>query len=157
MIGIPHETKEDIDEFLRLGKILKSENKGFNLEFSFSSFVPKPQTPFQWSEREDTKSLEKKQKYLEKEFAKLGLSAKFSSIKWDYWQSVISRADKTFAPFLIEAYKKGGKTGAFKSALKSTGVTIKNSYNREEDLPWDMIECNLQLLKNEYKRLCKFL
>ena len=29
MIGIPNETQEDIDEFLRLAKILKNENKGF--------------------------------------------------------------------------------------------------------------------------------
>ena len=99
MIGIPTETQDDINEFLKLGKKIKDENKGFNIEFSFSSFVPKPHTPFQWAKREDTKSLEKKQKYLEKEFSKLGISAKFSSIKWDYWQSVLSRGGKELAPW----------------------------------------------------------
>ena len=56
MIGIPNETQDDIEEFIRLGNIIKKENKGFNIEFSFSSFVPKPHTPLQWSLREDTKS-----------------------------------------------------------------------------------------------------
>ena len=159
MIGIPYETQEDIEEFLHLGNKIKSENKGFGIEFSFSSFVPKPQTPFQWSQREDTKSLEKKQKYLEREFAKLGIAAKFSSIKWDFWQSVLSRADRSFAPFLVEVYKNGGKLGSFKAAQKSLKPDIKCSFGMEEDLPWDMIENYppKNLLINEYNRLCKFL
>ena len=157
MIGIPNENYDDLDEFMRLGKKIKNENKGFNIEFSFSSFVPKPNTPFQWSNRENTKSLEKKQKYLEKELAKIGISAKFSSIKWDYWQSVISRADENFAPFLVEVYKEGGKIGAYKSALKSMNLNIKDNFDFDEQLPWDIIslEPRKELLINEYKRLEK--
>lgn len=157
MIGIPTETDEDIQEFLRLGEIIKKENKGFNIEFSFSSFVPKPQTPFQWAKRECTKSLENKQKFLEKGFAKLGISSKFSSIKWDYWQSVLSRGDETFAEFLIEVYKQGGKIGAYKSALKTTKIAINDEFNIEDNLPWDVIESNprKELLINEYKRLLR--
>jgi len=156
MIGIPTETQEDIDEFLRLGKKIKDENKGFNIEFSFSTFVPKPHTPFQWAKREDTKSLEKKQKYLEKEFAKLGIASKFSSAKWDYWQSVLSRGGSEIAPILVEVYKQGGKIGAYKSAFK--GVNIKESFDIEEELPWDVIEIEprKELLKNEYKRLLRY-
>ena len=157
MIGIPNENYDDLDEFMRLGKKIKDENKGFNIEFSFSSFVPKPNTPFQWSNRENTKSLEKKQKYLEKELAKIGISAKFSSIKWDYWQSVISRADENFAPFLVEVYKEGGKIGAYKSALKSMNLNIKDNFDFDEQLPWDIIslEPRKELLITEYKRLEK--
>ena len=65
MIGIPTETQKDIDDFILLAKNLKAVNKGFELTFSFSSFVPKPHTPLQNSKREETKSLEKKQKYLD--------------------------------------------------------------------------------------------
>lgn len=157
MIGIPNETYDDLDEFMRLGKKIKAENKGFSIEFSFSSFVPKPNTPFQWSMREDTKTLEKKQKYLEKELAKVGISAKFSSIKWDYWQAVISRADSSFAPFLVEVYKLGGKIGAYKSALKDLNLRVKDSFTFDELLPWDIIsiEPRKQLLINEYYRLEK--
>jgi len=157
MIGIPYEEQDDIDEFLRLASLIKSENKGFNIEFSFSSFVPKPQTPFQWAKREDTKTLEKKQKYLEKQLAKTGVAAKFSSIKWDYWQSVLSRADRSFSPLLVDIYKNGGKTGAYKSVLKSNNITIKESFLPNEPLPWDIIENYppKSLLKNEYQRLLK--
>ena len=157
MIGIPTETEDDIKEFIYLAEKLKRQNKGFALEFSFSSFVPKPNTPLQWAKREETKLLEKKQKFLEKELSKIGVAAKFSSIKWDYWQSVLSRGDKNLAPFLVEVYKRGGKIGAFKSAAKDLNINIKNSFEINEPLPWDMIEVvpGKQLLINEYNRLLK--
>ena len=158
MIGIPTETDEDINEFLTLAKKIKTENKGFNIEFSFSTFVPKPQTPLQWAKREDTKSLEKKQKFLEKELSKLGIPSKFSSPKWDYWQTVLSRSDQRIAPLLVEVYKNGGKIGAYKNAVKKLGIDISksiNGYDFDEQLPWENIEFNpsKQLLINEYERL----
>ena len=161
MIGIPTETDEDIKEFLNLAQKIKQENKGFNIEFSFSTFVPKPQTPLQWSKREDTKTLEKKQKFLEKELSKLGISSKFSSAKWDYWQTVLSRSDKEITPLLVEVYKNGGKIGAYKQAVKTLGLDISKSVNGfdfEEELPWDCIENYppKEQLINEYKRLNKW-
>ena len=149
---------EDIKELIELGKILKEQNKGFNLAFSFSGFVPKPQTPFQWEKREDTKSLEKKQKFLEKEFAKIGIETKFSSVKWDYWQTVLSRGDESFADFMIDVYKNGGKPSAFKSALKTCKIDISkavNGFDFDEALPWDIVEGTVSKtqLISEYKRL----
>ena len=162
MIGIPSETKEDIEYFIELAKKIKTENKGFSIEFSFSTFVPKPQTPLQWARREETSSLEKKQKYLEKEFAKLGISSKFSSAKWDFWQTVLSRGDESLTPMLVEVYKRGGKLGAYKSVAKDLKIDL-DKYTKELDinaeLPWDIIENypRKEILKNEKKRLERFL
>lgn len=158
MIGIPTESDSDIDEFLSLTKKIKQENKGFFIEFSFSTFVPKPQTPFQWSKRADTKYLEKTQKYLEKEFAKLGVSSKFSSPKWDYWQTVISRGGEELSDFLIDVYRNGGKLGAYKSASKNLKLDLEKyirGYEFDEKLPWDIVEnyTSKERLFNEYKRL----
>ena len=160
MIGIPNETMEDIEEFVRLAKLIKSQNKGFHITFSFSTFVPKPQTPLQWAKREDNKSLEKKQKYLEKELAKLGIGTKFSSAKWDYWQTVLSRGDTSLGEFLLEVYRQGGKIGAYKSALKKYNIDITksiNGYEFEDSLPWDYIDSypGKKLLHQEYQRLNK--
>lgn len=160
MIGIPTETQEDIEEFIRLAKKIKAENKGFEITFSFSSFVPKPQTPFQWCEREDTKSLEKKQKFLEKELNKIGISSKFSSIKWDYWQTILSRGDESLAEFLVYVYQNGGKNGAYKAGVRELKLNIDKfikGFDFDEDLPWDFIDnyVSKQLLINEYNRLVK--
>lgn len=159
MIGIPTETESDIREFLNLAQKLKTENKGFNIEFSFSTFVPKPQTPMQWSKREDTSSLEKKQKFLEKELSKLGISSKFSSAKWDYWQTVLSRGDEELSELMVYVYKNGGKLGAYKSGVKELQLDITKpiqGYGQDEMLPWDVIEYNSDQLRNELKRLSKF-
>ena len=161
MIGIPTETQDDIEEFVNLAKKIKAENKGFDITFSFSTFVPKPQTPLQWSTREDTKSLEKKQKFLEKELAKIGISTKFGSPKWDYWQTVLSRGDDSLTDLMIYVYKNGGKLGAYKSALKELKLDVTrfvNGFEMDDNLPWDFIKNFVpkQLLINEYNRLNKF-
>ena len=91
MIGLPTETQEDIEEFVNLIKKIKNNHKGFEISCGFSSFVPKPHTPFQWIGREDTKSLEKKCQFLQKELRKIGVNVQLPSVKWDYWQAVLSR------------------------------------------------------------------
>lgn len=162
MIGLPTETPSDIDEFLRLAKDLKSEFKGFELTFSFSTFVPKPHTPFQWFGRKDTKELEKIIKYLSKEFHKIGVDAKFSSPKWDYYQTLLSKGDEKLTDYLIAVYKAGGKIGAFKNCAKTLKIDtddyVLQDIDLEADLPWDVISIETpgkELLKKEYKRLMK--
>ena len=158
MIGIPTETEDDIKEFIRLAEILKLQNKGFDITFSFSTFVPKPQTPFQRLKREATCSLEKKQKYIEKELAKLGISSKFSSAKWDYWQTLLSRGSSNLGELMVEVYKKGGTNGSYKSAIKELKIDIHNlidGYSPDEILPWNLISnfTPTVTLDKEYTRL----
>lgn len=143
MIGLPTETQRDLDEMISLGKRIKEKYKGFDISFGISSFVPKPHTPFQWIGREDTKSLEKKAQYLKKEFHKLGIRAQISSIKWDYWQAVLSRGDETLGDFLVEVYKNKANIGAFKTAAKGridADYFALANIEFEKDLPWDFIE-----------------
>lgn len=144
MIGIPTETQEDIEEIIKLAKEIKQTFKGFDISFGFSTFVPKPNTPFQWIGREDTKSLEKKTNYIKKEFHKIGVQASISSAKWDYWQSVLSRGDNTLGEFLEEVWALGGKLGAYKSAAKKFNIdTDKFAYGNfpvDTVFPWDFIE-----------------
>lgn len=164
MIGLPTETQEDIKEMIDLIKKIKKLHKGFNLSFSFSTFVPKPHTPFQWCSREDTKSLENKQNYLKKEFHKLGVKANFSSPKWDYYQTLLSRGGRELSEYILSVYKLGGNIGAFKTAYKQTAK--KNNlpdsdyyalreYDLDENLPWDFINVSpgKDFLKKEHARL----
>ena len=159
MIGIPTETQEDINELISLAKEIKTRYKGFDISFGFSTFVPKPHTPFQWCGREDLKSLEKKGQYLEKELRKIGIPATVSSPKWDYWQAVLSRGDNSFAEFLELIYKNGGKLGAYKQAAKTLKIDAdKYAYKNiltEETLSWDFINMKpgKDFLIKEHKRL----
>ena len=159
MIGIPTETQEDLEAIVSLAKRIKHENKGFDISFGVSSFVPKPHTPFQWCGRESTKSLEKKSSFLQKELHKIGVTAHISSIKWDFWQAVLSRGDENIGDFLIEVYKQGGKLGAFKSSAKKCGIDAEYlanaDFDMEKSLPWDFIKLQpkKEFLIQENKRL----
>jgi len=144
MLGLPTETYEDLDEMIKLAAELKHLYKGFDISFGFSTFVPKPNTPFQWCGRESTKLLEEKSAYIKKEMHKIGVIATVSSAKWDYWQAVLSRGDNTFADFLEEGYKLGGKLGAFKKAAKKYNINTDfyacENLEFDAKLPWDFIE-----------------
>ncbi len=159
MIGLPTETQNDIDEMIALAKRIKEKYKGFNISFGFSTFVPKPHTPFQWFGRESTSVLENKATYLKKEMHKLGIEISVSSAKWDYWQAVLSRGDNTFGDFLIDVYRNGGKLGAFKSAAKKYNINSDyyalENYPYNKELPWDFIDIRpgKEFLIEESKRL----
>ena len=164
MIGHPTETKEDIDELINLARKLKSEFKTFEFTFSFSSFVPKSHTPFQFCERESIKDLEAKYEYLKKEFHKLGVKIRTSSVKWDYWQALLSRGDRRLADYLIEVYNNGGNLGAFKSSYKNVKKDLSLPSSEKialekrkisDILPWDFIKIYpyRDSLNKEYTRL----
>lgn len=154
MIGLPQETQEDIDAFILLCKKLKKEFKGFGFSFGFSTFVPKPHTPFQWCKREDIKDLKEKQNYLKKEFHKLGIKADFSSAKWDYYQSILSLGSRELSSTIFDIYREGGTPSAFKKAFKNINIPY---FELDDSLPWDFIKMNPRkdLLKSEYKKLLK--
>ena len=144
MIGLPTETGEDINSLVSLAEKIKKSYKGFDISFGFSSFVPKPNTPFQWIGREATKVLEQKAQFLKKEMHKLGVQASVSSIKWDYWQAVLSRGGEGFTDFLIDVYKNGGKLGDFKKSAAKNQINSDyyalETFDFDANLPWNFID-----------------
>ncbi len=159
MLGLPTETMEDVEEIVKLAGKIKKLHKGFDISFGFSTFVPKPNTPFQWFGREEEKSLEKKSNYIKKELHKIGVKSTVSSSKWDYWQAVLSRGDEKLSDFMIEVHKNGSKLGAFKKASKNLGINTDyyalENYSYDKELPWDFIEITpgKEFLEKESRRL----
>lgn len=164
MIGHPTETQDDVEELISLAKKLKKTYKDFDFTYSFASFVPKAHTPFQFCEREATKSLEKKYEYLKKEFHKIGAKIRVSSVNWDYFQALISRGDRRLGQYLIQVYNDGGNLGAFKQSYKklraqkllppSDEFALKK-IDENKINPWDFIKIYpyKDTLIKEYHRL----
>ena len=146
MLGIPSETDEDIEEIINLAGALKEKYKNIKFSYSFSTFVPKANTPFQWFGRKDNNSLEKKSNYIIKQLHKLGIQASVSSPKWDYYQAVLSRGDSMLTDYMIKVYRQGGKLGAFKKVAKDLNINTDyyaiDNYSYEKVLPWDIININ---------------
>lgn len=164
MIGLPTETQADIQGFVDFIKEIKAENKGFSISVGFSTFVPKSHTPFQFAEKEGTKSLDKKFEFLQKEMHKIGVKINVSGTKWDYIQALFSRGGRELFDYAVDVYKQGGNAAAFKSVMKDY---IKSGKITDFDKialsarpydarnPWDFIQIPIP---NEYNiKKCKAL
>ena len=158
IVGLPTETDEDIDELIALGKRMKKEFSPLDISFGFSTFIPKPHTPFQWFGRAENSVIEKRIKLIQKEFNKIGIHTNFPSLKQDFWQAVLSRGDGSFTDFIIDAYKDGGKSSSFKKSAKTHNINAdfygNATWNLSENLPWDFIELSTppkEFLKNEFR------
>lgn len=164
MLGLPSETMDDIVGLVNLMRVLKTENKGFDLTLSVSSFVPKALTPFQWASRENSKLIKEKNEFLKKELAMLGVKYKPTSARWDYVQTIISRGDRRLSSLIERTYKYNGTCDSFKKAyteLIEEGFDIPSldwytdrSVSLEETLAWDFIDSGISKanLAHEYKK-----
>jgi radical SAM superfamily enzyme YgiQ (UPF0313 family) len=108
MVGVPHETEEDIDKTIELLTRLKKENKGLKIIWGCSVFTPKAQTPFQ--DYGIDPSAEKKLKKIIKALRPLGIEVREESFKWAQVQALISRADRSLADVFLKIWQSK-KTG----------------------------------------------
>lgn len=132
MVGLPHETDEDIDATIDLLTRLKAENKTLKIVWGCSVFTPKAQTPFQNFGVDQ--SSEAKLKKLTKALKPQGIDVRAESYKWAQVQALISRGDRSINDVMI-AVEQSSNTGAtiYKKLLD------KNSYNHFVFDNWDRI------------------
>ena len=150
MIGLPHETQEDIRAFIDLAIELKKQNRGFEFTYSIANFIPKAHTPFENVKMDSFESLEGKMSYIMKNLRKRNISFRLASLEWDLIQAVLSRSDKSLADYIIEVFDRGGNLGAFKQVWRefSKKGKLKNlkeaaiaPYNRRtKKMPWSFIK-----------------
>jgi radical SAM family uncharacterized protein len=169
MIGLPGETDGDIQAIVRLvGRIMarvRENRQSIRIHISFSSFVPKPHTPFQWAGREGISSLLSKIEML-----KAGLK-KFRNIELDFHspyrgivETLLARGDARMGEVILKAYRKGEIFSAWDSDFHSEvwEDLIADSGAREwlgelpldAPLPWDFIELGMtkEHLREEYEK-----
>ncbi len=168
MIGLPTETRNDLDELIKLiEKVLeisKQMKKNITLHLSFSSFVPKPHTPFQWEKRVNDEEINNKIDYL---FNNL---KKYKNIKLDFHntfrakiETILSRGDAKVGKLIYNAYKRGQTFSAWDNEFdKNIWQNLLKNFDYykyldeiplTQELPWDFITINYnkEYLLNERK------
>ena len=162
IVGLPHETDEDIEQFIRLIERVQEvyvdecRNHGRigRITISLSPLVPKPGTPFQYHPMEEVKSLKKKFSRLRKVLGKLPhLKLSFGSPNEAYLQTYLSRGDRSVHEFFKTFLSNGHDA---KSALNKHSVDsfVYRQYGKEDYLPWDIVDHGYRngFLWDDYQR-----
>ncbi|MBU6451354.1 MAG: radical SAM protein [Cyanobacteria bacterium REEB67] len=141
IVGLPHETQNDLEETVRLLTLLKKKHRRLKFVFGVSSFVPKAQTPYQWEGRD--RDCAKKLEYLRKNLAKLGIEMRPESLNWSDIQALISRGDRRLNKALLAIADSEGNLGAWKRLLRRPPANTPGldyyAFRRipaAETLPW---------------------
>ncbi len=180
MLGLPTETKEDMEGIAELAekvaeeyyKVPKDQRVGkVQVVSSTSFFVPKPFTPFQWA------TMFTKEQYLEKahivnDRMKSMLNHKSLRYNWHeadvtVLEGVMARGDRKVAAVIEEAYRNGAlydswsesfKNDVWMKAFETCGVDLDFYTLRERSLdevfPWDFIDAGVtkEFLKREWNQ-----
>lgn len=177
IIGLPTETKEDIDEMIKLFEKIKYQTKGLkrekelkhslDLTCTLSIFVPKPFTPFQWCGQTNLDEVTERIHYLKDNTKHIkGLKINYHEQAVSQIEAVLTRGDESLCDYIEKLYEKGCYLDAWgehfnknvwRETAEELGISLaelaEKEYKTEEALPWDFI--NIGVDKNwliqEYK------
>ena len=181
MIGLPTETREDIDAIVRLACTVrdakhggaykgkrgrKGPAKNSPVSVSVGIFVPKPFTPFQWAPQVSLEASIERQMYLKDRVEAAGLRLKWQDPHMSELEGVFSRGDRRLSRVVLSAYRFGARFDGWSDkfisklwdeAFKDAGID-KGFYNQrergaDEIFPWDHLDCGVtkEFLYKEYE------
>jgi radical SAM family uncharacterized protein len=169
MLGLPTETMEDIEGIVRLIQeildMARVARQRIKLHASFASFIPKPQTPFQWAKREDLAGVQQKIKYLKESLRGIRhLDLDFHTPYNGVVETVLARGDYRVGQLLVEAFARGEIFSAWDADFNyavwwelidnSVYREFLNEFSLDEPLPWDFLQVNFQkaYMAEEYRK-----
>ncbi len=169
MIGLPTETKGDIDGIIGLADRVRAASgqprpkfkkkkpaRNTPVNVSVGTYVPKPFTPFQWEAQISLDETYERQRKLRGEVESLGLSFKWNDAKLSNLEGVFSRGDRRLANAVLGAFNKGARFDGWSECFKNDlwqevfveefiDVTFYTTRRRDrkEILPWDHLDCGV--------------
>lgn len=162
MLGLPTETREDLDgirdlaaKVLEAGRRISREQgraKKVRVTVSVSTFVPKAHTPFQWEPQIPLPEIKARQQYL-KSIMKKGITLNYHDAELSFLEAVFAKGDRRLGAALERAWQLGCKFDSWREhfsfakwrqAFEETGLDPAFYANRpippEEVLPWDHLD-----------------
>ncbi len=114
MIGLPTEEDEDVVAIMETAakarkKAMECGVRNPTVTVSVSSFVPKPHTPFQWSNMITLSEIERKQNLLKEHADKHRLNFRKHFSKISALEGIVARGDRRIANIIFNAWKGGAR------------------------------------------------
>jgi radical SAM family uncharacterized protein/radical SAM-linked protein len=171
MVGLPHETEEDIEGIIDLiNKINNLGKRRLQINVTLSPFVPKPFTPFQWAAMLPADMLLQRCVKVKQAFYRArSIKIKYHDIENSILEAVFSRGDQRCAELLKLAWQKGAlfdgwhecfNFSFWREAAADCGLDL-DQYLREKQpgtsLPWDFVDLGIcaGFLKAEWDKACR--
>ena len=163
MIGLPSEQTDDIEDIVILIRNL-IKRTGFFFTVSFSIFIPKSNTPFQWEVQDCKESLLRKIDFLKKRLNHPKIKLSFHDVETSILEAIMSKGDRRLSKVIYQAFLDGAVFDSWrekfdfmkwKEAFKKCGIDymkyIERIYSYDDILPWDHISAGVskKYLENE--------
>jgi radical SAM family uncharacterized protein len=157
MIGHPSETLQDVQAIADLCKRVIDEGRKVagwkvKLHAGIGTFVPKPQTPFQWVAADTRENIREKQALLKRELRDPNVKLNWTAPDDTLLEAWLSRGDRRLAEVIYAAWKKGAKFDAWndknrfalwQEAFVELGLDpafyVHRQRRTDEVFPWDHI------------------
>jgi radical SAM family uncharacterized protein len=162
MIGHPSETLEDVQAIADLSKAVLAEGRSIigkraSVHAGVSTFIPKPQTPFQWVPCDSLENIRAKQALLKRALRGPGLKLSWTEPEETLLEAWLSRGDRRMGQVILEAWRNGARFDAWQEhfnpeawsrAFAMTGLDPAFYTHRErpidEVLPWDVVDAGVR-------------
>jgi radical SAM family uncharacterized protein len=124
MIGHPSETMDDVQAIVDLSKRVIAEGRKaagwkVKLNVGVSTFVPKPQTPFQWVSCDTRENILEKQAMLKRQLLKdKSIKLSWTNPEDTLLEAWLTRGDRRMAEVVYSAWKNGAKFDAWNEGKK---------------------------------------
>lgn len=158
MIGLPTETREDIEGIIDLVKKIRKNSRRGYINLSISTFVPKPFTPFQWHPMAPLKEVKERLKMIKKGLlGEKGVRVFHDVLKLAYMQGLFALGNRSVGA-LIERIASGDALAVKdRSFGKALDFYVFRKKDFSENLPWDFIDAGIskEKLWQEYQKAIK--
>ncbi|MFA4991934.1 MAG: TIGR03960 family B12-binding radical SAM protein [Candidatus Omnitrophota bacterium] len=150
MIGLPGETREDLDAIVGLVSKIKRSN------LSVSPFIPKPHSDFEREGMEGLDVLREKQQRLasgiRSQVSGKGVKVDFHSAEMSRVEAILARGDRAVGEVIFRVWQKGARAqawterfnyGTWEESLQEAGIDPGPYLSKRgpaEDLPWGFVK-----------------
>ncbi len=173
MIGLPFETAEDllaivsmVAKIKELYKKHRTTKKPLNIGATIETFVPKPNTPFQWCAFIGKKEAKKRQQFVTIAFKKMGVKLAFRDPENSEIEAILSRADRKVGTLLKKAFLLGAifdddeelfNRKAYENAINFLGFDVDKYIGKCDEktvFAYDLIDSGVEkeYLQKEFKK-----
>ncbi len=155
MLGLPTETQADLQGIVDLINDVRKMSNPYGrikINVTLSTFIPKPETPFQWEAQDSKEVIREKVDFLMANLKHKNVKASYRDPQYSEIEGVLSRGDRKVALAIYEAWREGARFDSWgdyfrydrwMKAFSSAGIDYQKYLDAIDDqdiLPWDLVD-----------------